>query len=307
MRVVISTSSFGAANFVGRDALDRAGITVVDNPHRTRLTEDQISALLGTDAVGLVAGLEPLTRRVLEAATALRVVARVGTGTDSVDLVAARERGIRVLTTPDAPTQAVAELTLAHILGLLRHVAATDRDIRAGTWQGRMGGLLAGRCVGIVGLGRIGRRVAELVQAVGARVVGHDPHAAPPGIPTASLDDLCARADVLTLHVPYSREAHHLIDARRIACMPRGALLVNCARGGLVDEEALRAALEDGRLGGAALDCFEVEPYAGPLAGLANVQMTAHMGSHARETRDAMEREASGALVAALREIGVVS
>lgn len=304
---MISTSSFDHANFVGRDALERAGIAVVDNPHRTRLSEDQIAALLGTDAVGLVAGLEPLTRRVLEAATGLRVIARVGTGTDSVDLAAAADRGIRVLTTPDAPTQAVAELTLAHVLGLLRHVSAADRAIRAGEWRGRMGGLLAGRTVGIVGLGRIGRRVAELVGAVGARVVGHDPAGAPAGIEAATLDEVCARADVLTLHVPYSAERRHIIDARRIALMPHGALLVNCARGGLVDEEALRAALVDGRLGGAALDCFEVEPYAGPLAELEQVQMTAHMGSYARETRDAMEREASAGLVAALRDLGVVS
>lgn len=307
MRVVISTSSFGADNFVGRDVLGRAGIPIVDNPHRARLDEDQIAALLGTDAVGLVAGLEPLTRRVLEGATGLRVIARVGTGTDSVDLAAAADRGIRVLTTPDAPTQAVAELTLAHVLGLLRHVAAADRDVRAGTWRGRMGGLLQGRLVGIVGLGRIGRRVAELVGAFGARVVGHDPLGAPPGIESASLDEVCARADVLTLHVPYAPERRHMIDARRIGSMRPGALLVNCARGGLVDEEALRVALVEGRLAGAALDCFEVEPYAGPLAALEQVQMTAHMGSYARETRDAMEREASGALVAALREIGVVS
>ena len=304
---MISTSSFDHANFVGRDALERAGIAVVDNPHRARLAEDQIAALLGTDAVGLIAGLEPLTRRVLDAATGLRVIARVGTGTDSVDLAAAADRGIRVLTTPDAPTEAVAELTLAHVLGLLRHVAAADRAIRAGEWKGRMGGLLAGRTVGIVGLGRIGRRVAELVGAFGARVVGHDPAGAPAGIESATLDEVCARADVLTLHVPYSPERRHMIDARRIALMPRGALLVNCARGGLVDEAALRAALLDGRLGGAALDCFEEEPYAGPLAALEHVQMTAHMGSYARETRDAMEREASGGLVAALRELGVVT
>ncbi len=306
MQILISTSTFNLDNFSELSAINNSGIKVKLNPFNTRLTEDQAIDLLGKNSIGLIAGLEPLNEKVLQSATSLKVIARVGTGLDNIDLTAAEKLGIKVLNTPDAPTSAVAELTLGHILGLLRNITRTDRQIRTNNWQGQMGSLLETKTVGIIGFGRIGRKVAKLVSAFGAKVIVHDPFIRAENFENCSLKKLCTQSDVLTLHVPYSDKTHHMIGLEEIQAMRPGSFVVNVSRGGLVDEVFLLSALESGHLAGAALDCFEQEPYFGPLCKLENVQMTAHMGTYARETRDLMEQEASLLLVKALREMKLV-
>ena len=290
------------ANFAQLSDLKKAGVEVKLNPFAARLTEEQVIDLLGTDTIGLIAGLEPLTQNVLKSAKSLKVIARVGTGLDSVDLVAAKELEIIVLNTPDAPTKAVAELTIAHILGLLRHVSQADRQIRSGVWKGLMGSLLETKTVGIVGFGRIGKRVATLLSAFGASVIISDAQVKSGDFQNVGLDELCTRSDIVSLHLPYSEATHHIIDEKRMNLMKKGSFIVNISRGGLVDEAMLLVALKSGHIAGAALDCFEQEPYEGELRNLENVQITAHMGSYARETRDLMEQEASRLLVNALHE-----
>ena len=302
MQVLISTSSFNLANFAQLSDLKKAGVEVKLNPFAARLTEEQVIDLLGTDTIGLIAGLEPLTQNVLKSAKSLKVIARVGTGLDSVDLVAAKELGITVLNTPDAPTKAVAELTIAHILGLLRHVSQADRQIRSGVWKGLMGSLLETKTVGIVGFGRIGKRMATLLSAFGASVIISDAQVKSGDFQNVGLDELCTRSDIVSLHLPYSEATHHIIDEKRMNLMKKGSFIVNISRGGLVDEAMLLVSLKSGHIAGAALDCFEQEPYEGELRNLENVQITAHMGSYARETRDLMEQEASRLLVNALHE-----
>ncbi len=302
MQVLISTSSFNLDNFAQLSDLKNAGVEVKLNPFAARLTEDQVIELLGTDTIGLIAGLEPLTKNVLQSAKSLKVIARVGTGLDSVDLTVAKQLGITVLNTPDAPTKAVAELTIAHILGLIRNVSQADRQIRSGVWKGLMGSLLETKKVGIVGFGRIGKRVAALLSAFGASVIISDAQVKQSDYPNVELDELCIKSDILSLHLPYSEATHHIINEKHMNLMKKGSYIVNISRGGLVDETALLAALKSGHLAGAALDCFEQEPYEGELSKLETVQITAHMGSYARETRDLMEREASQLLVNALHE-----
>jgi D-3-phosphoglycerate dehydrogenase len=302
LQVLISTSSFNLDNFSQLSDLKNAGVEVKLNPFAARLTEDQVIELLGTDTIGLIAGLEPLTKSVLQAAKSLKVIARVGTGLDSVDLATAKQLGITVLNTPDAPTKAVAEFTLAHILGLLRNVSQADRQIRSGVWKGLMGSLLETKTVGIVGFGRIGKRVATLLSAFGASVIISDAQVEQSDYPNVELDELCIKSDILSLHLPYSEATHHIINEKHLNLMKKGSYILNISRGGLVDEEALLTALKSGHLAGAALDCFEQEPYEGELSKLETVQITAHMGSYARETRDLMEREASQLLVNALHE-----
>ena len=302
MQVLISTSSFNLDNFSQLSDLKNAGVEVKLNPFAARLTEDQVIELLGTDTIGLIAGLEPLTKNVLQVAKSLKVIARVGTGLDSVDLATAKQLGITVLNTPDAPTKAVAELTLAHILGLLRNVSQADRQVRVGVWKGLMGSLLETKTVGIVGFGRIGKRVATLLSAFGASVIISDAQVAQSDYPNVDLDELCIKSDILSLHLPYNEATHHIINEKHFNLMKKGSYIVNISRGGLVDETALLAALKSGHLAGAALDCFEQEPYEGELRYLETVQITAHMGSYARETRDLMEQEASQLLVNALHE-----
>lgn len=307
--LVISTSSFDIDNNPSLQHLSQQGMRIVTNPHKRKLTEDEIIELLSNGAIGLIAGIEPLTERVLQASPQLKVISRCGTGLDSVDLNAAKQRGISVLNTPEAPAQAVAELTMGFILSLLRQTAMIDRAVRQKEWPRTQGRLLAAQTVGIVGLGHIGRRVARLCQAFEASVIAHDPFASqvPEGVALVSLEQLLARADVITLHLPYSADTHHLLDAGAFAAMKPEAIVINAARGGLIDENALADALKSGKVSAAALDVFEQEPYQGPLLEIDNITLTSHVGSLARESRQRMEIEAADNLLQGLITIGAIS
>lgn len=306
-KVLITTSSFSLGNFAQAKSLHDAGISLEMNPHGRRLSEDEVAELVATDVIAILAGLEPLTDRVLSNAKSLRVIARCGTGLDSVDLQAASRLGIDVFNTPDAPTQAVAELTIAHMLNSLRHISTTDSNMRSGKWTPTMGSLLATKTVGLIGVGRIGSAVAKLAQAFGARVIGFDPVVSSHNsVELLSLDEVLNQADIVSLHVPINDQTHHIVNASAISRMKPGSIVVNVSRGGLIDESALHDALKSQHLSGAALDCFEDEPYSGPLLQLPGVHVTAHMGSYARETRDLMEVEASTNLVNGLRKRGLI-
>jgi len=306
-KVLITTSSFSLGNFAQAKSLHDAGISLEMNPHGRRLSEDEIAELVATDVIAILAGLEPLTDRVLSNAKSLRVIARCGTGLDSVDLQAASRLGIDVFNTPDAPTQAVAELTIAHMLNSLRHISTTDSNMRSGKWTPTMGSLLATKTVGLIGVGRIGSAVAKLAQAFGTRVIGFDPVVSSHNsVELLSLDEVLNQADIVSLHVPINDQTHHILNANTISRMKPGSIVVNVSRGGLIDESALHDALKSQHLSGAALDCFEDEPYSGPLLQIPGVHVTAHMGSYARETRDLMEVEASTNLVNGLRKRGLI-
>ena len=306
-KVLITTSSFSLGNFSQAKSLQDAGISLEMNPHGRRLSEDEVAELVATDVIAILAGLEPLTDRVLSNAKSLRVIARCGTGLDSVDLQAASRLGIDVFNTPDAPTQAVAELTIAHMLNSLRHISTTDSNMRSGKWTPTMGSLLATKTVGLIGVGRIGSAVAKLAQAFGARVIGFDPVVnSHNSVELLSLDEVLNQADIVSLHVPINDQTHHILNANTISRMKPGSIVVNVSRGGLIDESALHDALKSQHLSAAALDCFEDEPYSGPLLQIPGVHVTAHMGSYARETRDLMEVEASTNLVNGLRKRGLI-
>ena len=308
MKVQITTSSFDLNNFVDKDLLTRANIDIALNPMKSRLTESQVTELLNDDVVGMIAGLEPLNGNVLRSAKTLKVIARCGTGLDSVDLDVARELGIEVYNTPNAPARAVAEFTIGHMLNSLRHISATDHSLREGSWTPTMGSLLGTKKVGLIGFGRIGKMVSELLLAFGASVQAFDPIVSTTNsqVEMCDLQTLLASSDIISLHVPYSPATHHLINAEALSLMKPLAILVNISRGGLIDEDALFNSLTSNRIAGAALDCFEIEPYTGPLRTLPNVCSTSHMGSYARETRDQMENEASTALVAGLKKHGFI-
>ena len=307
-KILISTSSFDVAACAPLAALAKKSFEIVFNPYGRRLNEAEAGALLKSGVVGMIAGVEPLTRSVIMGAQDLRVISRCGIGMDSVDAIAAAERNICVKNTPDAPGRAVAELTLGLMLDLLRRVAEADRGIRSNRWKQLMGSLLSAQTVGLIGYGRIGKRVAQLVRAFGAQVLVHDAYAASDraDVKSCTLEHLLANADLVSLHVPYAADTHHLLNRERLGAMKKGALLINASRGGLIDETALLAALESGHLAGAALDCFEDEPYQGPLAKLEQVLMTAHMGSYAKESRVQMEQEAAENLLQGLVEQGCV-
>ncbi len=309
-KVLITTSSFGAKDEAALHALREAGSEAVLNPFGRTLTETEVAALLAEHRpAGLIAGLEPLTAAVMQGAGAhLQVISRCGTGLDNVDLAAAKQLGIAVLNTPAAPAEAVAELSLGLILALIRNVVTHDQLVRAGTWKKRMGLLLSEITVGIVGLGRVGRRVAAILRPLGTKVVAtdvlpdHDWIAAH-GVSLMTLPQLLAASDVVSLHLPYaSGDLHRLMNAERIAAMKPGSFLINTSRGALIDEPAVADALQSGHLAGAAIDTFEHEPYAGLLLQAPNIILSPHAGSYARATRNRMELEAAQNLVREMKK-----
>lgn len=297
--IAISTSSFGKESSAPLDALRTAGFDVRANPHGRTLTTDEAKLHLD-GVVGLIAGTEKLTGDLLRSLPQLKCISRVGVGMDGVDQVAAKELGITVVNTPDAHVDAVAELTLAGLLSLLRGIVTSDASIRNGKFDKPMGRLLRGKTVGIVGYGRVARAVSKLMGAFDCPVLAYDVMHGQQGVDYVELDDLLRRSDIVSLHLPYSKQAHHLIGAAQLAAMKPDGILVNTARGGLVDEAALVDHLTSHPKAGAYLDCFDKEPYSGPLAKLANVVVTSHIGSYAREARVRMESEAVINLMAAL-------
>jgi len=300
--VLITTSSFNAELLA---IIESSGLATVLNPYKRKLTEEEVNYLIQDfQPVGVIAGVEPLTKTVLEKAPFLKVISRCGIGMDSVDMDTATRQEITVTNTPDAPTIPVAELTIGMILALLRSTHISDNSIRIGGWERPMGGLLHGKTVGIIGCGRIGSYVANIVHSFGCRVIGFDPFLTNHDhIELFALDKLLQISDIVTLHIPYTDNNHHLISADRIALMKKGAFLVNAARGGLIDEVALVEALRSESISGAAIDCFEIEPYTGPLAQIKNTLMTAHIGSYAREGRLIMEQQATDNLLNTLRKL----
>jgi D-3-phosphoglycerate dehydrogenase / 2-oxoglutarate reductase len=253
------------------------------------------------DAEGAIVRADAVVDAALLArAPRLRVLARTGVGVDRVDLAAAGARGIAVVITPGSGTRAVAEGVLAHVLHLVKRLGPLTRLVREGRWAERAGvavGDLDGATIGIVGYGRIGRRVGELAAAFGMGVLAHDPISPPPAaIDRPDLGELAAASDVLTLHAPLTEATHHLVDAAVLARIRPGAILVNCGRGGLLDLDAALAALESERLGGVGLDVFDPEPPPHhPLFDHPDVVLTPHlMGLTRRATAATFAAAARG-------------
>jgi D-3-phosphoglycerate dehydrogenase len=283
------------------DDLDPAALDVLrrralEPEVRTGMSEDELVAAAAEVDALVVRSATKITRRVIEAATRLRVVGRAGIGVDNIDCDAATERGVVVMNTPRGNATTTAELALALLFALARHVPLADRRVRAGSWKksGLMGTELAGKTLGVVGLGRIGRLVAERARCMEMKVVAHDPYlerGGPgsniPGVELVELDELLARSDFLTLHVPLTDATRHMISWEELAKLKPGARLVNAARGGVVDEEAVLDALVEGRLAGAAFDVFEEEPPPRdhPLLARDDVLVTPHLGASSEEAQ----------------------
>lgn len=303
--VLIASYPFGQSDPNPRKWIREAGGVLVESPYPRKLSGPELGDLLeGCEAV--VASTEPYDGPLLDRHPQLRMIARTGVGLDSVDLEACRERGVAVATTPDAPTSSVTELTIGLAVTLARQVGLADRAIRAGRWERRTGWLLGERRIGILGFGRIGQMLATYLKPFGCEVwaTDIDPSVAPAaerlGVKLVERDELLGGVDLLTLHVPLTPLTANFVDAAFLAQMRPGALLINAARGQIVDEAALLAALKSGHLGGAALDVYQVEPYTGPLAAREDVILTAHMGSCADAGRREMEYGAARAIVAYL-------
>jgi D-3-phosphoglycerate dehydrogenase len=289
------------------ERLTRAGLEVIE---RTGLSGAAlIGALAGVEAI-VIRGATKVTAEVLRGAPSLRAVVRAGTGLDNVDLEAARAQGVFVSNTPEANVVSVAELTLGMLLALERHLAPASRDLSRGVWEKTryMGRELAGRRLGLVGFGRIAREVATRARAFGMAVSACDPlleswPAEFAWVERQPLDVLLAEADVVSIHVPLTPQTRGMLGTAELATLKPDAVLVNCSRGGVVDELALVGALRSGALRGAAIDVFETEPPgAHPLLELPNVLATPHLGASTAEAQARAGIEAAEIVIRALGE-----
>lgn len=297
-KALITTVPFADRNRLPLEQLQAGGIEYTINPLGRKLKETEL-AELAADFDVLIAGTEPITELVMSRAPKLKLISRVGIGLDSVDLLAAEKRGIRVSYTPDAPAPAVAELTIGLMLSLLRSVHVANLQLHAGKWHRHFGRRIPEVTLGIIGTGRIGARVLRRLAAFGTpRVLVNDIVPDLKLVPELKLEwvgkeDIYRNADVISLHVPLTRETRGMIGREQLLMMKPDALLINCARGGIVNERDLAEVLRAGHLGGAAIDVFEHEPYQGELAGIDRCLLTAHMGSMSVDCRTRMEIEAT--------------
>lgn len=299
--VIITTVPFSSIDPAPEQALVEAGTGYRINPLGRKLRPEEVAGMIRGHRA-LIAGTEPLTAEIMDSCPDLEVICRVGIGLDSVDLHAARERNIAVSYTPDGPSPAVAELAVGLMADLLRGISRADRTVRNNGWDRIAGRRLSLCTVGIIGAGRIGSRVLRHLAGgfPGIRLLATDPDPRAraavgdlPGLVWTDMQTILAEADIVSLHIPLSARTRGLVGRKELAAMRPDAVLLNTARGGIVDESALAEALAGNVIAAAAVDVFEQEPYSGPLQALENVTLTCHMGSMTQDCRAKMEIEAT--------------
>jgi D-3-phosphoglycerate dehydrogenase len=294
-RILIATFPFAKTGKKPLDLLKETGFEIIINPYGRRLKEGEVGELI-KDVDIVIAGTEQYSVAGLKNSN-IKAICRVGIGLDNIPLKECKEMGIMVTYTPDAPSQGVAELTIANIINLSRQILFSDKSVRQGAWNRYMGYLINELTIGIIGMGRIGKRVVKLLQPFETRILCYDikpdiKFGEAFNINWVNKEDLLRNSDIITLHIPSYPGTKNFIDRKAIALMKTGSYLINTSRGAVVDEKALLDALIQKHLNGAALDVFDKEPYEGPLTRLENVVLTAHMGASATASRYLMELEA---------------
>ena len=304
MKVLVSPSSFGECGSEPLNILTKRGFEIINNPFGRKLTEDEVISL-APDAMGIVAGVEPLNKKVIDNLPQLKCISRVGVGMDSVDIDYAKQKGITVVNTPDGPTRAVAELTIALAMSLLRGISRADSNIKKDIWKKEIGNLILDKNIGVFGLGRIGKVTAKLFNGLGAKIIAYDLYpdntfAKANEIRLVDKDELFKIADIVTVHIPGNKDKTAVIGIKELSLMKQLGYLINVSRGGVVDETALYEVLKEKKIAGAACDVFSKEPYKGNLIELENVLLTPHLGSYAAEAKLKMEIDAVNNLITAL-------
>ena len=298
MKVLISTVPFARRDVTPLQILSDAGIDYVVNPLGRKFKREELYREI-SNYDGLIAGTEVIDKTIIQRAQNLKLIARVGIGLDNVDLIAARDSGVEVCYTPDAPSPAVAELTVAMMLTMLRQVHVSNQQMHSGVWHRYFGRRLSQCSVGIIGVGRIGKRVLKLlsgfdieniyVNDIDEKVALEESDR----IVFTDKESIYEQADIISIHVPLTEETRSMIGGREFSIMKEDAIVVNTSRGGIIDEAALFNALNANQISGAAIDVFETEPYEGNLKQLENCLLTAHMGSMSVDCRTQMEIEAT--------------
>jgi D-3-phosphoglycerate dehydrogenase / 2-oxoglutarate reductase len=296
MKVFVSTHPFSSTSKEPMKLLQDNNFDVKLNPFEHKMTSQELAKEI-KDSEILIAGTEKITEEVFQNAPKLKLISRVGIGLDGVDFELCKKYGVRVAYTPDAPTMAVAELCVAMILDLARQITITDKNIRVGVWKRHMGTLLYGKTIGIFGMGRIGKSLVHLLSSFNVKFLVHDIN---PDIAFGRLynvnfvskEEILKNSDVISVNIPLKKDTLDYITSKELSLMEPHAIVINTARGGIINENDLYDALKEKIIAGAAVDVFEEEPYSGKLIELENCLLTCHMGASTIDSRTDMEVQA---------------
>jgi D-3-phosphoglycerate dehydrogenase / 2-oxoglutarate reductase len=304
--ILIAPTSFGKVSQLPIDLLNSLDVNIINNNNGRKLKESEIIEL-GKDVQGIIAGTELYSKKVLGELPKLKVISRLGVGMDNIDLETAKRMGIKVYRTQTTPAQAVAELVVGLMLDVSRKISNQFSELKKGTWNKQMGGLLQRKTLGIIGLGTIGKTLVKLVKGFDFNILAFDlfhdeGFAKEYGVKYCDLDTLLSESDIISIHLNLTDETNQLMNAEQISKMKSESILINASRGEMIDEEALYNALKEKKIFGAGLDVFNDEPYLGALTELDNVILTPHIGSYAKELRIRMEIEAVENLMRGLNE-----
>jgi len=301
-KTLITTVPFSDNSRLPIELLEQANIDFQINPLNKKLTEDELSEMV-TDFDVIIAGTEPITAKVMDSASNLKMISRVGIGLDSVDLLAAKRRGIRVSYTPDAPAPAVAELTVGMMLTLLRSVHVSNSQMHSGEWYRFFGRRLSKVTIGIIGVGRIGKGVLEHLQGFeNPKILVNDISIKDDigkkfNVEWVTKEEIYKQADIVSLHLPLTGKSKNMIKKDHLLSMKSDAIIINTSRGGIINESDLYEVMQSGHLSGVAIDVFDNEPYDGDLKSIERCLLTAHMGSMSVDCRTQMEIEATEEVV----------
>lgn len=310
--ILISSRSFGKVNSEAVNLLKKEGFKVIVNEEGKKLTENKILKIIdNNNIVGIIAGTEKISKKIIDSAKDLSVISRYGVGLDNVDLKYAEKKNILVFNTPEAPSISVAELTLTMILNLIKKINKLDKKLKDGNWHPELGYLLSNKTIGILGLGRIGKKLVEFLFPFNVNILVYDTKPdnlfiSKWNLKKVSFERLIKESDVISLHLPLSEKTKYLIDKKELSMMKKNAILINTSRGGIVNEEALYNSLKNDQIYGAAIDAFENEPDIGKLKNIDNIILTPHIGTFTVETRKDMEIESVNNLIGGLKKRGIL-
>jgi len=305
-KVLITPRSFEHIKDKFLELLKDAEIEVVMNPYGRVIKEDEMVELI-KDMDGIIVGIDPITKRVIYNASKLKVISKYGVGVDNIDLESVKERNIVVTNTPNANSNAVAELTVGLIISVLRNIPLSDRRVREKKWDRFIGYELYGKTLGVIGTGSIGKRVIKLLKGFDLNILCYDKFpdyewAEKENIKYVNFDELLKRSDIITIHIPLTEETRHLISERELSLMKKTAVIINTSRGGIINERDLYKFLKEGKIYGAGLDVLEDEPpQNSPLIELDNVVITSHIGAHTQESIENMAFMAIDNLISVLK------
>jgi len=305
IKILVATYPFGFCDPQSRNILEKTGWKIIYNSFGRRLKGVEVGNMI-ENCDGVIAGTEPYTAEILEKTKNLKILARVGIGLDNIDYNTCKKLGITVTFTPEAPSDSVADLTIAQIINLVRKINISNKSVKEGRWYRTLGELISKIKIGVLGVGRIGKKVIERLQPFGPIIYAYDikpdkKFGLKNNLIWVEKDQLFSLCDLVTIHIPLNKKNYHYVSLKEFTKMKEGSYIINTSRGKIINEKDLEFCVKNKHLGGVALDVFEEEPYRGCLVNFDNVLLTAHIGASARYSRFRMEYEAAEDCIRVIR------